>query len=70
MELLDTSLDRFYKNVYAHGERLPVRIIGFITAAVLVFFILMKFSKTIIQVVRALYYLKHSLKIIHRGSDF
>lgn len=51
MELMDCSLDRLYKQVYAKEQRLPERIIGYIAAAV----------------VRALRYLKSELNIIHRG---
>jgi len=51
MELMDCSLDRLYKQVYAKEQRLPERVIGYIAAAV----------------VRALRYLKSELNIIHRG---
>lgn len=50
MELMDCSLDNFYPLVYARGEQIPQRVIGFITASV----------------VRALNYLKDMLNIIHR----
>ena len=31
MSLLDTSLDRFYRSVYEHNERIPERFVGFIS---------------------------------------
>jgi len=51
MELMDTSLDKFYKFIYEHGRsRIPETILGKITVAT----------------VKALNYLKEQLKIIHR----
>ncbi|KAF0304873.1 Dual specificity mitogen-activated protein kinase kinase 4 [Amphibalanus amphitrite] len=51
MELMDTSLDKFYKFIYEHGHsRIPENILGKITVAT----------------VKALNYLKEQLKIIHR----
>ncbi|CAD5220025.1 unnamed protein product [Bursaphelenchus xylophilus] len=50
MELLDCSLDKFYKEVYKNNEKLPEKAVGFVTASV----------------VRALSYLKKELNIIHR----
>ncbi|KAI6214608.1 hypothetical protein M3Y94_00288400 [Aphelenchoides besseyi] len=50
MEVLDCSLDQFYKLVYKKDQKLPEEVIGFIAASV----------------VRALNYLKSELNIIHR----
>ncbi|XP_001949896.2 dual specificity mitogen-activated protein kinase kinase 4 isoform X4 [Acyrthosiphon pisum] len=51
MELMDTSLDKFYKYVYEKlNQRIPENILGKITVAT----------------VKALNYLKEKLKIIHR----
>ncbi|KAI6187647.1 Kinase [Aphelenchoides besseyi] len=50
MEVLDCSLDQFYKLVYNKEQKLPEEVIGFIAASV----------------VRALNYLKSELNIIHR----
>lgn len=51
MELMDTSLDKFYKFIYERlNERIPENILGKITVAT----------------VKALNYLKEKLKIIHR----
>ncbi|XP_073975333.1 dual specificity mitogen-activated protein kinase kinase 4-like isoform X2 [Rhodnius prolixus] len=51
MELMDTSLDKFYKYIYDHlHARIPEEILGKISVAT----------------VRALNYLKEKLKIIHR----
>ncbi|XP_014246708.1 dual specificity mitogen-activated protein kinase kinase 4-like isoform X2 [Cimex lectularius] len=51
MELMDTSLDKFYKYIYDHlQKRIPELILGKISVAT----------------VRALNYLKEKLKIIHR----
>ncbi|XP_015512775.1 dual specificity mitogen-activated protein kinase kinase 4 isoform X3 [Neodiprion pinetum] len=51
MELMDTSLDKFYKFIYERlNERIPESILGKITVAT----------------VKALNYLKEKLKIIHR----
>lgn len=51
MELMDTSLDKFYKFIYERlNERIPECILGKITVAT----------------VKALNYLKEKLKIIHR----
>lgn len=36
MELLDCSLDKFYREVYRQNERIPEAIIGFVTAAVFI----------------------------------
>uniref|UniRef100_A0A915DM78 mitogen-activated protein kinase kinase n=1 Tax=Ditylenchus dipsaci TaxID=166011 RepID=A0A915DM78_9BILA len=50
MELLDCSLDKFYRRVFKQNERIPEKVIGFITTSV----------------VRALNYLRVQLNIIHR----
>uniref|UniRef100_A0AC34Q5Y8 Protein kinase domain-containing protein n=1 Tax=Panagrolaimus sp. JU765 TaxID=591449 RepID=A0AC34Q5Y8_9BILA len=50
MELMDCSLDKFYRSVYNQKQKLPEHIIGFIGASV----------------VRALNYLKEVHNIIHR----
>uniref|UniRef100_A0A914YQ17 mitogen-activated protein kinase kinase n=1 Tax=Panagrolaimus superbus TaxID=310955 RepID=A0A914YQ17_9BILA len=50
MEIMDCSLDKFYRQVYKQNERIPEKVIGFITASV----------------VRALNYLKETLNLIHR----
>jgi hypothetical protein len=34
MEILDTSLDGFYRAVYKQDQKLPEDVVGFITAAV------------------------------------
>ena len=54
MELMDCSLDKFYRQVFNQQEKLPEHVIGFITASV----------------VRALNYLKEVHNIIHRGLSF
>lgn len=73
MELMDTSLDKFYKYIYEKlDQRIPESILGKITVAVRTFWIFSKFKKNIlnvytyIQTVKALNYLKEKLKIIHR----
>jgi hypothetical protein len=54
MEIMDTSLDKFYKCVYdTYEERIPETILGQILIATL----------------NALSYLKDSLKTIHRGNS-
>lgn len=51
MELMDTSLDKFYKFIYERlNQRIPESILGKITVAT----------------VKALNYLKEKLRIIHR----
>ncbi|XP_065172320.1 dual specificity mitogen-activated protein kinase kinase 6-like [Atheta coriaria] len=50
MEVMDTSLDKFYQKVYNHGLRIPEDILGKITLAV----------------VCALHYLHTNLQVIHR----
>ncbi|XP_045476517.1 dual specificity mitogen-activated protein kinase kinase 6 [Harmonia axyridis] len=50
MEVMDTSLDKFYAKVYKHGRRIPEDMLGKITYAV----------------VSALHYLHSHLKVIHR----
>ncbi|KAI6212223.1 Kinase [Aphelenchoides fujianensis] len=50
MEMMDASLDKFYRLVYKQEQRIPEFAVGFITASV----------------VRALNYLKSELNIIHR----
>lgn len=52
MEIMDCSLDNFYREAYKINEKLPERVVGFIAASV----------------VRALNYLKETLNIIHRGK--
>nr|CAD7569304.1 unnamed protein product [Timema californicum] len=54
MELMDTSLDKFYKFIYEQlKQRIPEAILGKITVAT----------------VKALNYLKEQLKIIHRDPE-
>lgn len=50
MEVMDTSLDKFYAQVYKHGRRIPEDILG----------------KIALAVVSALHYLHSQLKVIHR----
>lgn len=50
MEVMDTSLDKFYAKVYKFGRKIPEQILGPITVAV----------------VSALHYLHSQLKVIHR----
>ncbi|XP_017772011.1 PREDICTED: dual specificity mitogen-activated protein kinase kinase 6 [Nicrophorus vespilloides] len=50
MEVMDTSLDKFYAKVYKHGRKIPEDILGKISLAV----------------VSALHYLHSQLKVIHR----
>ncbi|KAJ8889010.1 hypothetical protein PR048_008504 [Dryococelus australis] len=50
MEVMDTSLDKFYTKVYKHGREIPEDILGKITFAV----------------VSALHYLYLKLRVIHR----
>lgn len=66
MEIMDCSLDKFYRQVYKHDERLPEKVIGFITASVR-FFLFFKHNFVAFKVVRALNYLKEVLNLIHRG---
>lgn len=54
MELMDCSLDKFYRSVFNQKQKLPEHIIGFIAASV----------------VRALNYLKEVHNIIHRGQYY
>ncbi|KAE8574051.1 Putative Dual specificity mitogen-activated protein kinase kinase hemipterous-like Protein [Halyomorpha halys] len=67
MELMDTSLDKFYKFIYRHlVTQIPESVIGKIAVAgdsrnIIVEMYLLPF-----QTVRALNYLKEHLKIIHR----
>lgn len=51
MELLDASMDKISKRVTTLGQSIPEEILGKMTVAV----------------IKALYYLKDELKIIHRG---
>jgi len=39
MEVMDTSLDKFYAKVYKFGRKIPEQILGPITVAVMIFFI-------------------------------
>ncbi|XP_006819966.1 dual specificity mitogen-activated protein kinase kinase 3-like, partial [Saccoglossus kowalevskii] len=50
MEILDTSLDKFYKKVYEKNETIPEEILGFVAYSI----------------VNALHYLHTQLKVIHR----
>lgn len=50
MELMDTSLDKFYKKVIQKGQTIPEDILGKITVAI----------------VKALEHLHHNLSVIHR----
>lgn len=50
MEVMDTSLDRFYEKVFKHDRRIPEDILG----------------KIAVAVVNALHYLHSRLKVIHR----
>lgn len=79
MELMSTSLDKFYKYVYcALDDIIPEEILGKITLAVSggVAALLAFLSSTCLngslslclpQTVKALNHLKENLKIIHRG---
>ncbi|MEQ2213494.1 Dual specificity mitogen-activated protein kinase kinase 6 [Xenoophorus captivus] len=53
MELMDTSLDKFYKKVIQKGQTIPEDILGKITVAI----------------VKALEHLHHNLSVIHRGKQ-
>lgn len=78
MELMSTSLDKFYKYVYcALDNVIPEEILGKITLAVSrgsLFLQLNNLQKSNAfslfpqQTVKALNYLKENLKIIHRGN--
>lgn len=50
MEVMDTSLDKFYKKIYEDGQIIPETVLGIIT----------------LSVVKALHYLKTDLKVMHR----
>ncbi|XP_050302294.1 dual specificity mitogen-activated protein kinase kinase 6 [Anthonomus grandis grandis] len=50
MEVMDTSLDKFYMKVYKNGRKIPEHVLGKVTLAV----------------VSALHYLYSELKVIHR----
>lgn len=50
MEVMDTSLDKFYTKVFKNGRRMPEDILG----------------KIAVAVVNALHYLHSRLKVIHR----
>ncbi|ESN92277.1 hypothetical protein HELRODRAFT_89696, partial [Helobdella robusta] len=50
MEVMDTSLDKFYKDIYKNGKVIPEDILG----------------KIAVAVVKALHYLQAELKVIHR----
>jgi mitogen-activated protein kinase kinase 3 len=50
MEVMDTSLDKFYKMIYENGKTIPEDILG----------------KIAVAVVKALHYLQMELKVIHR----
>lgn len=83
MELMATSLDKFYKFVYGTSDDvIPEEILGKITLAVsLLFLCVFFFSLNFIrrplvtsvffsrQTVKALNHLKENLKIIHRGKQ-
>lgn len=78
MELMSTSLDKFYKYVYcALDNVIPEEILGKITLAVSsvsLFVQLLNLQKLNAflffpqQTVKALNHLKENLKIIHRGN--
>lgn len=78
MELMATSLDKFYKFVYCTlDDVIPEEILGKITLAVSpppFYTFLLKESVTkpvcFLQTVKALNHLKENLKIIHRGKKF
>jgi len=44
MEVMDTSLDKFYAKVYKFGRKIPEQILGPITVAVLNILFLLTFS--------------------------
>lgn len=50
MEVMDTSLDKFYKDIYKSGKVIPEEVLG----------------KIAVAVVKALSYLQTELKVIHR----
>jgi len=50
MEVMDTSLDKFYRMIYESGNTIPEEILG----------------KIAVAVVKALHYLQAELKVIHR----
>lgn len=50
MEVMDTSLDKFYKKIYEDGQHIPETVLAIIT----------------FSVVKALHYLKTELKVMHR----
>lgn len=50
MEVMDTSLDRFYKMVYNQGTTIPEEVLG----------------KIAVSVVKALHYLQQELQVMHR----
>ncbi|XP_041362480.1 dual specificity mitogen-activated protein kinase kinase 6-like isoform X2 [Gigantopelta aegis] len=50
MEVMETSLDKFYKKIYANGETIPEEVL----------------AKIAFSVVQALHYLHSELKVIHR----
>jgi hypothetical protein len=53
MELMDTSLDLFYKYIYEElKETIPEKVLG----------------KILLSTLNALHYLKEKLAIIHRGT--
>lgn len=80
MELMDSSLDKFYKFIYENQrQRIPESILGKITVAVSKYFLFIAMAfylcwlRTGIEIillhsqtVQALNYLKEKLKIIHR----
>ncbi|XP_071105924.1 dual specificity mitogen-activated protein kinase kinase 6-like isoform X1 [Haliotis cracherodii] len=50
MEVMETSLDKFYKKIYSNGDKIPEEVLG----------------KIAYSVVQALHYLHTELKVIHR----
>jgi len=82
MELMSTSLDKFYKYVYCSlDDVIPEEILGKITLAVSLYTFYVswhvehqkltrRFFFCLQQTVKALNHLKENLKIIHRGKLF
>lgn len=50
MEVMDTSLDKFYKMVYENGQKIPEEVLG----------------KIAVAVIKALHYLQLELRVMHR----
>lgn len=80
MELMDTSLDKFYKQVIEKGLTIPEDILGKITVSVGVTLtqqhallsadaVSTAFPFVCAQIVKALEHLHSNLQVIHRGDD-